>query len=59
MFHGMLLFDFAEMDRLKNNSMTASSRSTALAIVADLLRRVNVGVPSIRMAEKFEFKCNT
>lgn len=46
MFHGMILFDFAEMDRLKNgNSMTASSRSTALAIVADLLRRVNVGVP--------------
>lgn len=37
-------FHFAEMDRLKNgNSMTASSRSTALAIVADLLRRVNVG----------------
>lgn len=40
----LLLFDFAEMDRLKNgSSMTASSRSTALAIVADLLRRVNVG----------------
>lgn len=32
------------MDRLKNGgSMPASSKSTAQAIVADLLRRINVG----------------
>lgn len=37
-------FSVSDMERLKNgNAMAASSRSTALAIVADLLRRVNVG----------------